>query len=287
MLTALGWTAALVLLAVAASSGWHALQGRTWGPLAGSGLYAGGAVITLAIGGALTAASTAVLAILCLAVAAIAAVAQDRADSAAASPDGLPDGLSWRSVLGIMLGYAGYGLRAARQDAGRLRERRAARPGAAGKAPQEGSPAAVAAEAAQARGIPSVMEDPRLGPAPEPADLASAAPVPPPYAALAQYIAQFEPEDDQALRMFMEGHAAGSVAIADAWHAFADTALNGVGLDPAYVAGILEAGDSAGEHASLLSQVHKRFHVIYSAVKEWIGAHGPLPKNARDFLTGS
>jgi hypothetical protein len=59
-----------------------------------------------------------------------------------------------------------------------------------------------------------------------------------------------------------------------------------VGLDPAYVAGILEAGDSAGGHGSLLAQIHKRYSVIYAAVKEWVAAHGPLPHKARDFLTG-
>ena len=142
-------------------------------------------------------------------------------------------------------------------------------------------------EHAATRSIPPVMADPLLGPATEPAAIASTGiPVPPPYAALAQFIGGFEPEDDQALRMFMEGCAMGSTVVGEAWHHFADTILNGVGLSPAYVAGILEAGDSAGEHASLLAQVHKRFGVVYAAVKEWIAAHGPLPHKARDFLTG-
>lgn len=144
------------------------------------------------------------------------------------------------------------------------------------------------AEHVATRGIPPVMADPALGPALEPGEIAAAGvPVPAQYAALAQFIGGFEPEDDQALRMFMEGHASGQVAIADAWHAFADHLLNGAGLSPAYVAGILEAGDSAGEHASLLAHVHKRFGVVYAAIKEWIGAHGPLPHHARDFLTDS
>jgi len=156
-----------------------------------------------------------------------------------------------------------------------------------GKAKLEASsPEAVVADAIATRGIPSVLEDPALGLAPEPAELVSGqVPAPAPYAALAQFIAGFEPEDDMSLRMFMEGNAAGSVMVADAWHHFADTCLNSVGLDPAYVAGILEAGDSAGGHGSLLAQIHKRFGVIYAAVKEWISAHGPLPHKAREFLT--
>jgi hypothetical protein len=148
-------------------------------------------------------------------------------------------------------------------------------------------PLEAVAEHAATRSIPSVMADPAIGAPPEPAEIAAAGiPVPAPWAALAEYIAGFEPEDDLALRMFSEGNARGALAVADAHHAFADTCLNGVGLSPAYVAGILEAGDSAGEHASLLAQVHKRFAVVYAAVKEWIAAHGPLPHKAREFLTG-
>ncbi len=143
------------------------------------------------------------------------------------------------------------------------------------------------AEAVATRAIPSVMEDAALGPVPEPAELvAGQIPAAAPYVTLAAYIAGFEPEDDLSLRIFMESNAAGSVMVADAWHHFADTCLNSVGLDPAYVAGILEAGDSAGGHGSLLAQIHKRFGVIYAAVKEWVAAHGPLPHKARDFLTG-
>ena len=163
----------------------------------------------------------------------------------------------------------------------------AARGHARGGEPEAGETPAAVAEAVATRGIPSVMDDPALGLAPEPADLANPAiPVPAPWAALAEYIRSREPEDDMHLRMLTEGDAAGALAVADARHAFADTCLNTIGLDPAYVAGILETGDSMAEHASMLTQVHKRFGVIYGAIKEWVAGHGPLPKNARDFLTG-
>src|ERR1700685_3451370 len=74
-----------------------------------------------------------------------------------------------------------------------------------------------------------------------------------------------EPETDMELRMFSDGDAVGALAVADAYHAYADLCLNGLGLSPAYVAGVLEAGDSAGSHASVVAQVHKRFGVIYGA----------------------
>jgi hypothetical protein len=159
--------------------------------------------------------------------------------------------------------------------------------GGGGGAPEAGETPAAVAEAVTTRGIPSVMDDPALGVAPEPAELANPAiPVPAPWAALAEYIRSREPEDDMHLRMLTEGDAAGALAVADARHAFADTCLNTIGLDPAYVAGILETGDSMAEHASMLAQVHKRFGVIYGAIKEWVAGHGPLPHKARDFLTG-
>jgi hypothetical protein len=267
MLTFLGWIAALGLLAVAVSSGWHGFRDKTRGPFAAAGMYAGGACVLLAIDGALSWLTAVVLAVLSLAAAAglVLAGGRDGAGKAA-------------------LGHAGAGMGHLGADARGIWHRITAR--LRGGEPEAAETPAVVAEAVATRGIPSVMEDPALGMAPEPAELVTAAvPAAAPYAALAQYIAGFEPEDDMSLRMFMEGNAAGSVMVADAWHHFADTCLNSVGLDPAYVAGILEAGDSAGGHGSLLAQVHKRFGVIYAAVKEWISAHGPLPHKAREFLT--
>jgi hypothetical protein len=156
-----------------------------------------------------------------------------------------------------------------------------------GRVPErgEGSAQSVVAEAAATRAIPPVREDPALGVPPEPSVIASV-PAPSPYAALAQFIGGFEPEDDQALTMFMQGHAAGGLVIAEAWRHFADTCLHGTGLDPAYVAGILEVGDTEGESAAHKAQVHKRFGVIYQQVQEWISAGRMLPHKAREFLTG-
>jgi hypothetical protein len=86
--------------------------------------------------------------------------------------------------------------------------------------------------------------------------------------------------------MFMQGNAAGECAVADAWHQFGETCLSAVGLDPAFVAGLLEVGDSAAQHASLLAMVYKRFGVLYAAVQEWISAGRQLPHKAREWLTG-
>lgn len=272
ILTISGWLAALGLLYVSGSSAWHAWRDKAPGQWACAGFWACAAVIVLAVLGALGVTQAAILAALPGGSAAAAVVL--RKEPPGEVLGNLGESLG--AAFGHLRGLPGLSRLQSPSLAGRARD------GAEPTAPE-----AAVTEAVTTRGIPPVMEDPHLGAAPEPGDLATAAvPVPVPYAALAQFIAQFEPADDMELRMFMDGHIAGSLAIADAWHHFSDVMLNGAGVDPAYVAGLLEVGDSAAGHASLVAQVHKRFGVIYAAVKEWVAAHGPLPKNARDFLTG-
>jgi len=267
ILAALGWIAALGLLALSVSSGWHGFRDKARGPWVASGLYACGAVILLAVDGVLHVLTAAVLAILALGLAAALALKDGREGAARAT-----------------LGHAGAGIGYLGRDARGIWQRIRAMSGGGDDEPAETE--AVVAEHVTTRNIPPVLADPVLGPAPEPAALATAAPVPAPYAALASYIGGFVPDDDQALKMFMQANAAGECAIADAWHNFADTCLSSVGLDPAYVAGILEAGDSSANHASLLAMVHRRFGVVYAAVQEWISAGRQLPHKAREFLTG-
>jgi len=266
ILTALEWVLTLVLLAMAAGSAVHALYRRA-GLKESASLLPAPAFAALGL------------------------------TAAAAGPGSSIAGIVLALALWTFTVWAGrlWTARGLRDLAGDMRAELAwaagflaRRPGKPPAAAGEGSvPAAAVAEAAATRNIPSVMEDPALGLAPEPAELAGGnASAPEPCAALAAYIAGFEPEDDMALRVFVEGLAAGSVLIADAWNQFAETCLSTVGLDPAFVAGILEAGDSAAAHGSLLAQVIKRLSVIYGAVQEWVAAHGPLPHKAREWLTG-
>lgn len=272
MLTALGWIAALGLLALAASSAWHGFRGKARGPWIAAGAYACAAVILLAVDGVVKPLTAGVLAFLVLAGAAGLAVAEGRKREA-----------GWQDTARAALGHAGAGLGYFGADVRGIWRRIMAR--LRGGEPEASETEAVVAEAVATRMIPPVREDPALGMPPEPAVIA-AVPPPDPYVALARFIAGFEPEDDQSLTMFMQGCAAGGLVIADAWRHFADVCLGGVGLDPAYVAGILEVGDTESESAAHKAQVHKRFGVIYHAVQEWIAAGRMLPHKAREFLTG-
>lgn len=273
ILTLIGWLAAPGLLYLSGSSVWHAYRDKAPGQWACAGLWACAAVIVLAVLGSLGVVQAAVLALLAAGSAVIVAVVRKEDPGEAFGDLAESLGVAFRPLRGLP-GWSRLQVPSLVSRAGG-----GARPEAV---------EAVVAEAAATRGIPSVMEDPHLGPAPEPAEAVSASvPVPAAWAALAAYIRDREPADDLEMRMFAEGDMAGALAVADARHHYADVCLNSIGLSPAYVAGELEAGDSMAEHASLLSQVHKRFGVIYGAVKEWVGAHGPLPHKARDFLTGA
>jgi hypothetical protein len=265
----LGWAAVVALAAATVHGVRHGIRQRDYFGFAIAGLYACAAVIILAVLGVIHPVAAGVYAALACGVTA-----------------GISVKVSGRGAPATLAGFAGSAIGFLGADIRNLFRR--LRPGLVSVSGGEeaGPHVAAVAEAVATRAIPSLREDTALGVPPEPAAIASAAPVPAVYAALADYIASFEAEDDQALRMFMESNAAGGVALAEAWHAFGEHCLNGAGLHPAYVAGILEVGDGEAENAAHKVQAHRRFHVIYGSVKEWIAAHGPLPHRAREFLTG-
>jgi hypothetical protein len=203
----------------------------------------------------------------------------------------------WRGDDKPMYAFAdhlGGGLRHLYADARSLASR--ARPGApaepvrpasapgAGPAPAGGS--RQAPDAPAARKVPSIREDADLGPAPAPAEVAASAEVPLPFAELASWIAQFEPEDDVQQTWFIRGSGAGLVAVAEALAAHADTVVNAVGLDPSYGQAILELADLIAELASDAGQVDKRYHVIYDAVKQAVDNGLILPHRTREWFSG-
>lgn len=138
--------------------------------------------------------------------------------------------------------------------------------------------------------VPRIREDPHLGdPGGEDAIaeslVLSGVAVPPAWAALEQYIAEFEPEDDEDLLNHIAGDAAGALAVAEAVRTRADTLLHGTGLDPAYVAGHADFADEFAGLAQAVALLTRRFHVIYGAIKDAVANGLILPHNGR-WLTG-
>jgi hypothetical protein len=140
--------------------------------------------------------------------------------------------------------------------------------------------------AAGSRTVPLLREDPALGPAPQPAEVAASAPVPPPWDELAGWIAGYVAEDDNAQSAFLHGCAAGLVRIADAFGALSETAINDLGLDPAYGAALLEVAAAVAETAGDVALADQRYLAIYGALKQAIEDGLVLPHNARQFLGG-
>ena len=111
-------------------------------------------------------------------------------------------------------------------------------------------------------------------------------PIPPDRAAVISRTAGYEPEDDAAFLAFMQEHASAFLGLAEAFRSFADTCLNGVGLDPTAVQGTVELADVVGDTAHDVTLARRRFLVTYAATLEAIGNGLVLPFRARDFLTG-
>ena len=168
---------------------WRGFRGKARGPLLAAGVYACAAVILLALVGILAPLMAGILAFLALGSAAGLAVI-----------DGRKGETGWRDTARGALGHTGAGFGYLGADTRGIWRRIMARIRRRGQVEET---TAVVAEHVTTRNIPPVRMDPALGPMPEPAMIASVQ-APAPYLELAKFIAQFEPEDDQALTMFMQ-----------------------------------------------------------------------------------
>ena len=159
------------------------------------------------------------------------------------------------------------------------------------------SPAADAAPpsqdeiAALRRAVPALRDDGNLGTAPDPAQVAAGleaagVAVPPPWQALAEWVAEFDPEDQDELTEHMGGEAAGLLTFAGAVEARAETLLSGRRLHPAYAAGLLEFADAVAELAALAAMADRRYHAVYGDIEDWHDDGNALPEDARNWFGG-
>jgi hypothetical protein len=160
----------------------------------------------------------------------------------------------------------------------------------------EGTPPSAATpgtpDAQAIREVPPIRQDPALGPTPEPAEVAAGmaaagVAVPEPWAALAAWIAGFEPEDDNDQSRFIHGSAAGAIAVADALHAHGDHIVSAVRLDPSYGAALLDLGDAFAAVSGDAVLVDQRYHVIYGEIKAAVQNGLILPLSGDWFGDGS
>ena len=134
------------------------------------------------------------------------------------------------------------------------------------------------------RTVPRLREDPALRTPPRPDEIAATVTVPPPWAELAGVIAGFVAEDDNAQSAFLAGTAAGLVAVAQALGDLSETAINDIGLDPAYGNALLEVAGRVGETAGDVALADQRYHVIYGELKRAVEDGLILPHRTREWF---
>ena len=139
------------------------------------------------------------------------------------------------------------------------------------------------------RSVPPVRADDSLGFAPLPAEVAASlegagVEVPPPWRAVADWAADFEPEDQGELEEHMAQEAAGLLAFAEAAMTRAETLLGVRKLHPAYVAALLEVADDIAELAASAAMADRRYHGVYGDIEDWHEDGGELPEDARGWF---
>lgn len=146
------------------------------------------------------------------------------------------------------------------------------RPAPAGPAPRRAPPPPPRAQRGAGRKAAS-------GPA------AQSGGVPPIWAALADSIREFVPENHVEHLDSFSGHAAGILAVAEAFRDNADMQFHHLGLDPAAANATLEFADHFAECAESLGLTREQFLVIYQEVLNAIDNGLVLPHSGR-WLTG-
>jgi hypothetical protein len=185
------------------------------------------------------------------------------------------------TVLGLLGARLRDALWNAREDVRELAGLLHRAPGGDGAAPagaKRGAPAVI-------RSVPSFREDPRLGDVPAAAEVsadleAAGAMVPQPWRDLADWVAEAEFEDEEELREFVAGCAAGVLTLAEAFQEPGEHLLETAGLDPALAGGFFEMADEWADMSAAFAMLDRRYTDAYAEVSEW-AEDGVMPHNAR------
>jgi hypothetical protein len=150
--------------------------------------------------------------------------------------------------------------------------------------------AAGPAPTAAPRAVPPLRQDASLGPAPEVGEVAAGlheamVDVPEPFRAVAEWMADFEPEDQDELEEHMAEEAAGWLTVAEAAEARAEGLLDVRKLHPEFVSGMFDNADDIAELAAGVAQANRRYHDRYEDIEDWNEAEGnALPDDAREWF---
>jgi len=191
-------------------------------------------------------------------------------------------------ILGRVGGRIRDALWNAREDARDLGGKLRPAPSAPAPAVAQGTPRWPAGpRPAAVRQVPSPLSSAAPGDMPSPPEVAasleaSGAMVSPEAAALAERIAEFDPDDDEdELLEFVATLAADWLVISDAFPDLAETLLTGAGLDPGYAMGFIDIGDDVAELASRFAALNDWYHDFYGDIHEHVEDGRTLPHNAR------
>lgn len=260
--------------------GWRD-AGCWYGPL----IFASASLVLLTAAGAVAPVTGVFLAAVPLAVIAARASRVLRA----AVKAGMGGGKAARLVASLLWGRVRDALWNARED---LRDLAAAarprRPEAPAPAPGAGIPPEAMAVL---RSVPSVREDGSLGRIPAVAEVAAGleaagVAVPPQWAAVAEWAAGFEAQDQEDLEEHMAQETAGLLSYAEAAMTRAETMLAVPKLHPAYVAALLEVADQLAEVAASAAMAARRYHGVYGDIEDWHEDGNALPEDARAWFGG-
>jgi hypothetical protein len=142
---------------------------------------------------------------------------------------------------------------------------------------------------ARPRRMPSTYRlDPVLGPAPVPSQVAAelesaGVAVPGCWASVAEWIASFEPEDEDDWRNHIAENAAGILTVAEAIGGQAEDFAVGVKLDPAVVAAHTDFADDFAETSSSSARVLQAYDSVYEGINEHVASGGTIVENAREW----
>jgi hypothetical protein len=97
--------------------------------------------------------------------------------------------------------------------------------------------------------------------------------------------ADFEPDDDGELLVWMAEQVAGMLGYGEALANVHEHCVSAVRLDPAAMATLHDVADAVADAAEAMARAINRFKQVYEAPREFVADGGVLPKSG-DFLTG-